>query len=169
MLFAWVVVVATLWRWGVPAAAQEDNRPPKGFFALFNGKDLSGWHGEQTMNPEKLAAMPEAERKKKLAEWNEDMRKHWSVRNGELINDGKGVYLTTDRAFSDAEFWIDWKIVPGGDSGVYLRATPQVQIWDPDARPQNAVGSGGLYNNKIHRSTPLVRADNPVGQWNRFR
>ncbi|RMG41987.1 MAG: DUF1080 domain-containing protein, partial [Planctomycetota bacterium] len=25
------------------------------------------------------------------------------------------------------------------------------------------------YNNKIHRSTPLVRADNPVGQWNRFR
>ncbi len=49
------------------------------------------------------------------------------------------------------------------NSGLYLRGTPQVQIWDvPD-------GSGGLYNNQKNPSKPIVNADNPPGQWNRFR
>ncbi|MGI9457134.1 MAG: 3-keto-disaccharide hydrolase, partial [Aeoliella sp.] len=47
--------------------------------------------------------------------------------------------------------------------------SPQVQIWDPTVGGDNAVGSGGLYNNQIHPSKPLVVADKPVGQWNRFR
>ena len=44
-----------------------------------------------------------------------------------------------------------------------------MQIWDPDAEAQNAVGSGGLFNNKEHPKTPLKRADKPVGEWNTFR
>jgi hypothetical protein len=56
--------------------------------------------------------------------------------------------------------WVDWKILPAGDSGIYVRGTPQVQIWD------DPVGSGGLYNNQTHPSKPLKKADNPVGQWN---
>ena len=55
---------------------------------------------------------------------------------------------------------------PAGDSGIYLRGSPQVQIWDPAKWPQ---GSGGLYNNKKNPSDPLVKADHPVGEWNRFR
>ena len=31
--------------------------PPEGFTALFNGKDLTGWHGMGHFNPYKLAAM----------------------------------------------------------------------------------------------------------------
>ena len=64
--------------------------------------------------------------------------------------------------------WL-WIISKNGDSGIYLRGSPQVQIWDlarVDAGAQ--VGSGGLYNNKKERSTPLVVADNPIGEWNTF-
>ena len=43
---------------------------------------------------------------------------------------------------------VDWKIGKDGDSGIYLRGTPQVQIWDPASKVAAGVGSGGLYNNK---------------------
>ena len=66
----------------------------------------------------------------------------------------------------DFEFFVDWKILPKGDSGIYLRGTPQVQIWDLNQRPE---GSGGLFNNKIHPAKPLKCADNPIGEWNTFR
>jgi hypothetical protein len=66
--------------------------------------------------------------------------------------------------------FVDWKIEKGGDSGIYLRGTPQVQIWDTANRRVGAqVGSGGLYNNKKGASKPLKLADKPVGQWNTFR
>jgi hypothetical protein len=59
--------------------------------------------------------------------------------------------------------FVDWKIEPKGDSGIYLRGSPQVQIWDLTQSPD---GSGGLYNNKINPSKPLVRTDRQVGEWN---
>src|ERR1700716_174949 len=108
----------------------EGLQPPKGFTALFNGKDLSGWHGMPHFNPYKLAAMPEADRKALLAKWTADAHQHWKGENGELVNDGHGAYLTTDREFGDIELLIEYKTVPKADSGIYLRGTPQVQIWD---------------------------------------
>ena len=66
----------------------------------------------------------------------------------------------------------DWKIDPYSDRGFYLRGTPQVQIWDPWTQPTkngSEVGSGGLYNNKTNGAIPLVVADKPIGEWNRFR
>src|SRR5262249_33783378 len=108
-----------------PSGAGE---PPKGFVALFNGKDLTGWHGLPTYDPQKLAAMGEEERNKLLAGWNDEVKKHWKVENGELVNDGHGAYLTTDKDYGDVELLIDYKTVPKTDSGIYLRGTPQVQI-----------------------------------------
>jgi len=65
---------------------------------------------------------------------------------------------------------VDWKITNGGDSGIYLRGTPQVQIWDIARTNVGAqVGSGGLYNNQKNERIPLVVADNPVNEWNTFR
>ena len=62
------------------------------------------------------------------------------------------------------------KITKDGDSGIYLRGTPQVQIWDTSRTDVGAqVGSGGLYNNQVNPSKPLKVADNPVGDWNTFR
>jgi hypothetical protein len=94
------------------------------------------------------------------------MRSHWNVVEGVLVFDGKGESLCTVKDYGDFELLVDWKIEKGGDSGIYLRGSPQVQIWDPANEDE---GSGGLYNNKIGPSKPLEQADNPVGEWNTFR
>jgi hypothetical protein len=168
------LVLAALLTAASPAHAAP--APPKGFTALFNGKDLSGWHGMPHFDPYKLAAMTEAERKKQIEEWTADAKKHWKVEDGELVNDGEGAYLTTDKEYGDIELLIDYKTVPKADSGIYLRATPQVQIWDYTKEGGKWAigadkGSGGLWNNSpgAPGKDPLVLADKPFGQWNSFR
>jgi alpha-L-rhamnosidase len=160
------------------AAAAEPARAERsagGFVDLFNGKDLTGWHGRETADPRKFAALSADEKAKELARDAEDAKKHWHVSSGEIVNDGQGVYLTTDKDYGDVELFVDFKIGPKGDSGVYLRGTPQVQIWDytePSYAKMGAdKGSGGLWNNSPGNpgKDPLVRADNPIGQWNTFR
>ena len=111
-------------------AKAADSQPPRGFTALFNGKDLTGWHGMPHFDPYKLEAMKPEERKGQIDKWTEDAKQHWRVENGELVNDGKGAYLTTDKDYGDIELLVEYKTVPKADSGIYLRATPQVQIWD---------------------------------------
>jgi len=135
-----------------------------GFSALFNGKDLSGWKG-LVADPPKRAGMTPAETKKAQSEADALMRKHWKVVEGTLVFDGRGHSLCTLRDYGDFEMFVDWKIQPKGDSGIYLRGSPQVQIWDMTQSPD---GSGGLYNNKVHPSKPLVRADREPGEWNTF-
>ena len=96
--------------------------------------------------------------------------------DGELVNDGKGAYLTTDKEYGDIELLIEYKTVAKADSGIYLRATPQVQIWDTTKEGGKwdrgaDKGSGGLFNNDPRRPgrDPLVLADKPFGEWNIFR
>ena len=138
---------------------------------LFNGKDFSGWHGRTTVDPRKWETTPDAEK----AKWNQEIADHWKVDGNEIVNDGKGAYLTTNAEFGDFDLTVDFKIVKDCDSGIYLRGIPQVQIWDPDAENNrkngNEKGSGGLWNNPAGWSgkDPLVRADNPVGQWNTMK
>jgi hypothetical protein len=149
--------------------------PPSGFTALFNGKDLGGWWGlghfdprkVWEMKPEELAALKE----KNAAEF----AAHWTVENGELVNDGKGPYATSEREFRDFELQLDYKTVSRADSGIYLKANPQVQIWDytdPAKFDRGAdKGSGGLFNNAKDAPgrDPLVLADKAFGEWNHFR
>jgi hypothetical protein len=163
---------------GGSGQALAQNPPPAGFVALFNGTDLTGWRGGNTYDPAKLAALPEADRLKQIEAWTKTMKEHWSVENGELVNDGKGDYATTEKDFGDFELLVEYKTVAGADSGVYLRGCPQVQIWDinqpslakaPDRNPNK--GSGGLFNNtpKTPGRDPLVVADRAFGEWNQFR
>jgi hypothetical protein len=144
------------------AEDRPDNVPPEGFVALFNGKDLTGWKG-LVEDPEKRAQMSpeELETKQKVAD--EKMRAHWRVADGAFVFDGKGDSLCTAKDYGDFEMYVDWKIKEHGDSGIYLRGSPQVQIWDPADHPE---GSGGLYNNEKNPSKPLVCADDPIGEWN---
>jgi hypothetical protein len=114
-----------------------------------------------TLTPEQLA--------KKQTEANQKYLPHWAIRNGVLHYDGKGQSLQTAKDYGDFELLVDWRIEKNGDSGIYLRGNPQVQIWDPDASAQNAVGSGGLFNNQENPSKPSKRADKPIGEWNTFR
>lgn len=146
-------------------SAERDNTPPKGFVAIFNGKDLTGWKGlvSPDKGPPGRAALTPAQLAEAQAAADRQMREHWRVENGALVYDGKGQSLCTAKDYGDFELLVDWKIHPGGDSGIYLRGTPQVQIWD---RPE---GSGGLFNNQKNPSQPLKKADRPPGEWNRFR
>lgn len=146
------------------------NKPPAGFVALFNGKDLTGWKGllaSPNDNPIKRAQLSPEALAAAQAKADAKMRKHWTVKDGVLKFDGGGYSLATIKNYQDFEMLVDWKVLhPRGDSGIYLRGTPQVQIWDPD---QHKTGSGGLYNNQKNPSKPTSIADNPIGQWNRFR
>jgi hypothetical protein len=161
-------------------AASAEDSVPAGFTPLFNGKNLDGWHGwaihAKGASPADFAKLSLEEKQAKIAEWNADAKKHWSVENGELVNDGHGAYLATEKEYGDIELLIDYKTVPKADSGIYLRNTPQVQIWDTTKEGgkwdrQADKGSGGLFNNSkgAPGQVPLVHADKPFGEWNRFR
>lgn len=156
--------------------------PPKGFTPLFDGKTLDGWHGwaihEKGGAPSDLVKLAPEERAKKVATWTTDAKKHWTVENGELVNDGHGAYLATEKEYGDVELLIEYRTVAKADSGIYLRNTPQVQIWDSNQKfdPKNPtrnphLGSGGLFNNTpgAYGRDPLVLADKPFGEWNQFR
>jgi acetyl esterase/lipase len=175
-LFALTLFVLAPFVLARPADSRADEpQPPERFRALFNGKDLSGWHG---LNPHSVAKLSGEEKETSLKQQREEFSKFWTVENGELVNDGHGPYATTDEPFGDIELLIEYKTVAGADSGIYLRGTPQVQIWDtnqvfnpdnPTRRPH--LGSGGLFNNTpttLGRD-PARRADKPFGQWNQFR
>ncbi|MDA1229347.1 MAG: DUF1080 domain-containing protein [Planctomycetota bacterium] len=148
---------------------------PEGFQAIFNGKDLKGWHGMPHFDPRDLAKMTPENRAAKIAEWTDDAKKHWSVENEELVNDGFGAYMVTDSEYTDYEFMIDYKTVPLADSGIYLKANPQVQIWDFTEEGKFSIGadkgSGGLWNNSAGAAgkDPSELADKPFGEWNSFR
>ena len=141
ILFAAVLLVlaGTVTQAAEAKKKKKPNVPPKGFVALFNGKDLTNWKADKTV------------------------AQHWRVKDGVLLYDGKGRSLTTEKQFGDFILYVDWKIQKGADSGIYLRGVPQVQIWD------NKEGSGGLWNNRKHPRKPLVVADKPLGEWNTFK
>lgn len=174
---SWIIAGAALA--ATPSAVQAEeslNVPPAGFTALFNGRDLNGWWGASTENPRQWSELSseafEQKREKSLA----DVRANWSVQNGELVNGGEGLYLTSERQFGDAEYLIEYRTVAGADSGVYLKGCPQVQIWDyTEAGGKWKLGadkgSGGLWNNSPGAAgkDPLVFADKPFGKWNQLR
>jgi Domain of Unknown Function (DUF1080) len=157
---------------GQPAPAS----PPPGFTALFNGHDLSGWYGRDHVDPKAIAAMAPADRVEQRETDLKAFLAHWRIENGELVNDGEGPYATTEREYGDIELLLEYRTVAKADSGIYLRGTPQVQIWDTtrdggkwDRGAER--GSGGLWNNSAGAAgkDPLAKADKPFGQWNSLR
>lgn len=139
-----------------------------GFVNLFNGKDLTGWKG-LVMNPIARAKMSDSALKAAEQKANEKMKNDWIAKDGLLVFTGHGDNLATEKKYADFEMYVDWKITEKGDAGIYLRGSPQVQIWDTSRREVGAqVGSGGLYNNIKNQSKPLVVADNKIGDWNNF-
>ena len=156
-------------------ASASSSTPPAGFVNLFNGKDFSNWWGFGTSDPRKFKALPPAEQAKIKEANMKDILAHWKVEGNEIVNDGKGLYLTTEKEFADYELHLEYKMLPKGDSGIYLKYTPQVQIWDYTDKDKFKIGadkgSGGLWNNSAGApgKDPLVLADKPFGEWNKFR
>jgi hypothetical protein len=137
---------------------------------LFNGKDLMGWKG-LAGDPPKRAKWSKEELASEQEKADEKMRAHWKAEDGVIVFDGKGDSLCTARDYADFELLVDWKILEKGDSGIYLRGSPQVQIWEPNSPGQFSPvdGSGGLYNNERNPRHPLKFADKPVREWSQFR
>jgi hypothetical protein len=182
---AFVIAVAA------PTARTEDNKLPAGFTALFNGKNLDGWQGNIDMKQRKL---PKDKQDELLKTRTKTALEHWTVKDGVIHCDGKGgVSLQTAKDYGDFELMVDWKIEKNGDSGLYLRGQPQVQIWDSENTPgargvDKNSGSGGLWNNPLPPEVanskndelilkegkkigkiPVKKADKPLGEWNTFR
>jgi HEAT repeat protein len=150
-----------------------DMESGEGFVSIYNGKDLTGWQGlvgnpisRAKMDPAGLAAAQEKANKAAI--------ESWKPINDELHFMIKGDNLATVKKYGDFEMLVDWKIIDDkkgeGDAGIYLRGTPQVQMWDNARTKVGAqVGSGGLYNNQVNESKPLKVADNILDEWNTFR
>lgn len=150
------------------------NEMPKeeGFVPIYNEKDLTGWQGI-VENPIARGKMKPAELAKKQTAADVVAKAHWIPQGEILMFDGVGGdNLCTVKKYGDFEMYVDWNLDPAGpeaDAGIYLRGTPQVQIWDISRVNVGAqVGSGGLYNNQKNPAIPLKVADNKLGEWNTF-
>ena len=109
--------------------------------SLFNGKDLTGW---EPLDP---------------------AHNHWTVRNGELVNDAHGANLKTTRTFDDFKLHIEFNCPDDGNSGVYLRGRYEVQIeYEPLSfnPPERRIGS--IYG----FLTPAVELPRIPGQWESY-
>ena len=158
----------------MPESASDE--PPAGFRALFDGESLSGWWGAETEDPRVYQALGEQQQAERREASIANIREHWRIEHGVLVNDGGGLFLTSVEQFEDFELRLSFRIVAGADSGVYLRGIPQVQIWDTTAAGGGAAlgadkGSGGLWNNGegVAGRDPLAHADRPIGAWNDLR
>lgn len=141
----------------------------RGFYTMYNGQDLRGWKG-LVANPVKRRQWSADTLAKLQVKADEVMRAGWEAKGEELHFTGHGDNLCSVRDYQDFEMYVDWKIEKDGDAGIYLRGSPQVQIWDIARTNVGAqVGSGGLYNNQINPRNPLKVADNPINEWNTFR
>ena len=83
---------------GIHAQKPVKPNPPKGFTALFNGKDLTGWRGRQpNYDPAAEAKLTKEELATKQAAWNTERDAHWTVdtAKGEIVSDGKNPHLAT--------------------------------------------------------------------------
>jgi hypothetical protein len=139
---------------GLPCAADPlgDKDKEEGFKPLFNGKDLTGW--------KKYAARKDV----------------WTVEDGLLVCTGDGGgWLGTDRDYADFELRLEYRLRPGGNSGVYIRAPEaghisrdgmEIQVLD-DNHPNYAKLDFYQYTGSIyHVVPPTRRAGKPAGLWN---
>ena len=164
-----------------PAKAQD---PGDGFVSLFNGKDLSGWkvpegdggHWKVVDGVIDYDAASESKGDKNL--WTEKEYGDFILMIDWRIKETSGLY-GTPIVLQDGSDLTDAggnriKIpLPNNDSGVFVRGSSQSQIniwcWP--------IGSGEVYGYRNNKTmppevragvTPRIKADNPVGEWNRF-
>ncbi len=145
---------------------------PSGATSILPPATLDGWVGGTTLDPAILSEGSAAERASKVEAWTKGALEHWHLEGAELVSDGLGPHLVTAADYGDFELWLDWKLLADGDSGIYLRGYPQVQLWDPTNEKEwgngSDKGSGALWNNQKAGRFPLVLADNPTGEWNQM-
>jgi hypothetical protein len=122
-----------------------------GWQLLFDGKDAARW-----WRGFKKETLPE----------------EWKVEDGALVRRGGGDIITKEQ-FESFELSIDWKISPGGNSGIMFKVVegeirppftgPEAQIQD-NAAGKDPQKAGWLY--QLYPAS--VDTTKPAGEWNRF-
>ncbi|HLU48982.1 MAG TPA: DUF1080 domain-containing protein [Planctomycetota bacterium] len=91
----------------------------------------------------------------------------WSVESGVLTNAPPDIDIVSKARFDDFRLHLEYKVAPGGNSGVYLRGRYEVQILD-DFRPGEARtsphGNGAVYS-RIPQARNVSR---PAGEWQTY-
>lgn len=145
----------------IPAAAADAPQAsarPAGFSPLFDGRSLKGWH---------------------LYGQRGQPISGWRVIDGAIVRSGPGGDLVSDRVYGDFELRIEWKIAPGGNSGIFYRAAEtqapiyrsaiEYQVLDdqrhPDARNGRKRWASAVYD--LYPPSALVAR--PAGEWNQTR
>lgn len=146
---------------GAPAAAQAPNSltaadRAAGWRLLFDGRTMAGWRGF------KKTTVPDG----------------WKVVDGAITRVGSGGDIVTTQQFKNFELTIEWNIAPGGNSGIFYRASeddeaiywtaPEMQVLDDAKHPdgQSRLTSAGA-NYGLHEAPAGVVK--PAGQWNQAR
>jgi hypothetical protein len=127
-----------------------------GWRSLFDGQTTAGWRGYRRA----------------------DMPSGWQVVDGALTRVGSGGDIVTTDQFENFELTLEWKVAPGGNSGIFYRVTetgeqtyhsgPEMQVLD-DARHKDGgsrlTSAGALYG--IYPAPAGVVK--PAGEWNAVR
>lgn len=134
----------------VTPARSDDAKPPDGFTALFNGKDLTGWKATGKMNV-------------------------WGAEKGAIyVDKGGGGWLLSEQEFGDFELRVEYKMSKGANSGIALR-TPtegdpayvgmEIQLIDDEGWPGKLADY--QHTGSIYDVSPATKLNNkPVGEWN---
>src|SRR5437870_841716 len=164
--------------------------PPRGegasdFVSLFNGRDLTGWkipagdNGHWRVVDGVIDYDAESEARGDKSLWSERsfgdfiLRVDWRIKSTPYVNPAVPIIRFDGTHKKDATGREIRLSVPDSDSGIYLRGSSksQVNIW---CWP---IGSGEVYGYRTDKSmpaevragvTPKMKADKPLGQWNRF-
>ena len=143
-----VVMLAGLALLGaLPALAALAPQAPEGFTSLFTGQDLTGWTVQGDPS--------------------------WTVEQGEIVCSGAGRgYLVSAGRYADFELMLEYKISRGGNSGVFMRASPasephsgfEVQVLDSSGQEPSIHTAGAVYD----FITPCRDVARPYSRWNQL-
>jgi hypothetical protein len=135
-MLSWTGVRGPVWPSNPPS------RKPGKTIDLFNGKDLSGWLGQDPGRP-----------------------LGWFVKDGVLMNQNKEANnIYTRQKFHDFKLEVEFNVDPESNSGVYLRGRYEIQVLDGYGRPLDVHSQGALYGFIV----PTVNADKPAGEWQTY-
>ena len=106
-----------------------------------------------------------------LAGWQMMGQQDWHAEDGVLWTEGKGGWLRSDKPYADFIWKLEYRVSPGADSGILVRAAAQgdpdltgleIQILDDAGQPANLHSTGAVYDAAI----PLMSVEKPAGEWN---
>ena len=129
----------------------------QGWRLLFDGESMEGWR----------------------VFGQDGMSEGWAVEDGMIVRVADGARdIITEEEFGDFELQLDWRVEPGGNSGIFIRASeevdrifegaPEMQVLDDEGHVDggNPLTSAGA-NYALHPAPRGVVK--PAGEWNHAR